>query len=66
MHFIVITAVVFLLVGFYGWLRFGPKRCPKCGKLTMGVWGPPVGIRRMFFRCRVCGTRFEGHKRLPL
>ena len=56
----------FLLVTLFWCLRYGPKRCPECSKLTMGVWGPPVGIRRMFFRCRACDTRFEGHKLFPL
>jgi tRNA(Ile2) C34 agmatinyltransferase TiaS len=63
---LVVVATGVCLVVLYGWLRFGPKCCPNCGTRTMGVWGPPIGIRRMFFRCKACGTRFEGRRRLPL
>lgn len=62
---IVLLIIVFFAVG-YVWLRFGPKRCPNCGKFTWGVMGPHIGIRRVYFKCENCGTKFEGHKRLPL
>jgi hypothetical protein len=62
---IVVAPVLVLLLGYF-WLRLGPKRCPQCRRLTLGYWGPPVGIRRMIFHCAQCGSRFEGHKRLPL
>jgi hypothetical protein len=58
--------VIGLPFGVYFFLRFGPKRCPRCRKLAWGVFGPPIGIRRMHFHCKNCGTYFEGHRRLPL
>ena len=54
-----------MLLGYF-WLRFGPMRCPRCGRLVFGYPGIPVGIRRMHFHCKGCGTRFDGHYRLPL
>ncbi len=63
---LLLLLVVFFILVSYFWLRFGPKRCPKCGRLVFGVFGPHIGIRRMFFRCKACGTHFEGHRRLPL
>ena len=68
-HFVgVLCAMVLfaLVLCGYFWLRMGPKRCPDCGKLTWGVWGIPVGIRRMHFHCKACGTRFQGNWRLPV
>jgi hypothetical protein len=58
--------VVALLFTLYGWLRFGPKRCPKCGRMTWGVPGLPIGIRRWHFHCKGCGADSQGHWRLPL
>ena len=60
------AAVVLLLLAAYFWFRFGPLRCPRCGRWTFGYAGTPVGIRWMHFHCRKCGTRFSGHPRLPL
>ncbi len=57
--------IPFLILAYF-WLRMGPKRCPNCKKLTWGIWGPHIGIRKMYFKCPVCGTKFEGNKRLPL
>jgi len=64
--FVITMAVLGTVFGAYFWLRFGPKRCPECRKRVWGVFGPHIGIRKMFFHCKVCGTYFEGHRRLPL
>ena len=64
--FVCAMASLTLLLFAYFWLRMGPKRCPNCGKLTWGYWGVPIGIRRMHFHCKACGTRFQGSWRLPL
>ena len=63
---ILLTTVFAIIVVGYAWLRMGPKRCPNCRRLVWGIWGIPVGIRRMHFRCKQCGTEFQGHWRLPL
>ncbi len=63
---LVSLAVVCVILSTYFWLRFGPKPCPKCGSLTWGYWGTPIGVRRMHFHCKQCGEYFERHWRLPL
>ena len=62
----ILLLLVVLPLSLYGWLRFGPKRCPKCGRLTWGAPGVPVGIRHWHFHCKRCGTDFRAHRRLPL
>lgn len=62
---LIILGLFCALLLAYLWFRFGAKRCPSCQRLVFGYFGPPVGIRRMYFHCSRCGTRFEGHKRLP-
>ena len=63
----IIVFVVFALFWLaYFFLRFGPKRCPNCRRWTWGFFGIPVGIRRMHFRCKACGAKFQGNWRLPL
>ena len=63
---ILLPLAIALALSAYFWLRFGPKRCPNCRKLAWGVWGLPVGIRRMHFHCKRCGNDLQGHWRLPL
>ncbi len=62
---LVLRALMTVLAAYF-WLRFGPKRSPSCRRLVFGHPGVPVGIRRFHFRCGLCSTRFEGHRRLPL
>jgi hypothetical protein len=63
---VLLLLLVALILFLYGWLRFGPLRCPKCRRRVFGYAGVPVGIRRMQFHCNRCDVRFEGHPRLPL
>jgi ribosomal protein S27AE len=58
--------IISVPLGLYYWFRFGPKRCPRCGTLVFGYPGAPVGIRVFHFKCKNCGERFIGHRRLPL
>ena len=46
----------------YWCLHMVPTRCQNCRRFT---WGMPVGIRRMHFHFRSCGTDFQGCWRLP-
>ncbi len=62
---LLVLSIPLIFVGYF-WIRFGPRRCPNCHKLVWGVFGPPIGIRCMHFRCKSCGTKFKGNKRLPL
>ena len=66
MDAVILFGAIGLLLFCYFWLRMGPKRCPNCRTFVWGVWGVPVGIRRMQFRCKSCGTKFQGHSRFPL
>jgi hypothetical protein len=63
---IVFLAIVFVPLACYFWFRFGPPRCPGCGRLTFGYAGTPIGVRWMHFHCQRCGRRFAAHPRLPL
>ena len=63
---LILIGLIAAIALLYGWLRFGPLRCPRCRRLVHGYPGVPVGIRRMQFHCRHCGERFTGHPRLPL
>jgi hypothetical protein len=62
----ILRAIFVLFWAGYFWLRFGPKRCPRCRTWVFGYWGVPVGIRMMHFHCKRCGMRFVGNKRLPV
>jgi len=64
--FLIIGAILIVFWILYFWLRFGPKRCPNCGKLTLGVFSHHIGIRKAYFVCKSCGTKFQGHHRLPM
>ena len=64
--YLLFLLVFVLIMIIYFFLRFGPKRCPRCGKRTWGTPGLPIGVRRMYFVCKRCNYRFTGHMRLPM
>jgi len=68
-EFLAKALIFFIILGLvlvYFWFRFGPKKCPKCKTRVWGIPGPHIGIRKMYFECKKCGNKFEGHRRFPL